>query len=246
MRRSDKLLEGILTLGGRPSSRRPTRLDLDREPRRILELDIALGERWVGTLKATAADCAAEGSDETVAMLGELFDAESASLDWRRSQQGELADGRDETAPSPSVGGALIEALDDVLRAELSAITQVYYHGQLCEAWGAEKLGEFLEKETWEKTRRSLKLTEQLLATGGHPSEDAHSQLRIGGNVSEILDRDREFVESQLAALGIALEQCDSARTPELHDLLSQMQVGEQKHGDWIAAQIEKIAHRED
>jgi bacterioferritin len=147
-------------------------------------------------------------------------------------------------APCPSVDGALIDALDDVLRAELSAITQVYYHGQLFEAWGAEELGEFMAKETWEKTGRSLDLTERLLAAGGHPAEDRHGQLRIGRDIGEILDRDREFVDSQLAALDTALERCDSARNPEIHGLLSRMRVGEQEHADWIAAQIDEIARR--
>jgi bacterioferritin len=244
MRRSDNLLQGILALGGRPASREAARLDLGREPRRILELDIALGERWVAVLGATAADCAAEGSNETASMLKELLDAESASLDWRRSQRDEFTDGGEEPAPCPSIDGALIDALDDVLRAELSAITQVYYHGQLFEAWGAEELGEFMAKETWEKTWRSLDLTERLLAAGGHPAEDGHGQLRIGRDIGEILDRDREFVDSQLAALDTALERCDSARNPEIHDLLSRMRAGEQEHADWIAAQIDEIAFR--
>ena len=244
MRRSDNLLQGILALGGRPSSRESTRLDLGREPRRILELDVALGERWVAALGATAAGCAAEGSDETASMVRELLDAESAALDWRRSQQRELADGGDQKAPSPSVHGSLTEALDGVLRAELSAITQVYYHGQLFKTWGAEKLAEFLAKETWEKTWRSLDLTERLLVTGGHPAEDGHGQLHIGRDVRDILDRDREFVDSQLAALDTALERCDPARNPETHDLLSRMHVGEQIHADWIAVQIDEIARR--
>jgi bacterioferritin len=210
-------------------------LNLGREPRRIFELDIALGERWITILEATAADCAAEGSSETVSMLRELLDAENASLDWRRSQQNELSNGSD--APSPSVDGELMEALNGVLRAELSAITQAYYHGMLFEAWGAEKLGEFMAKETWEKTRRSLELTKCMLATGAHPTEDGHGQLRIGSNVDEIFDLDRQFVESQLAALNGTLKRCDSKRYPEIHDLLLQVQAGEQKHADWIAAQ---------
>jgi bacterioferritin len=244
MSRSDNLLRGIFALGGRPASREAARLDLSREPRRVLELDIALGERWVAVLGATAADCAAEGSDETASMLRELLDAESASLDWRRSQRNEFANEGNDPAPCPSVDGALIDALNDVLRAELSAITQVYYHGQLFETWGAEKLGEFMAKETWEKTWRSLELTERLLATGGCPAEDGHGQLRIGRDVGEILDRDREFVDAQLAALDTALERCDYARNPEIHDLLSRMRVGEQEHADWIAAQIDEIARR--
>jgi bacterioferritin len=244
MRRSDNLLQGILALGGRPSSRESARLDLGREARRILELDITLGERWVATLGATAANCAAEGSDQTASMLRELLDAESASLDWRRSQRDEFANGGDESAPSPSADGALVDALNDVLRAELSAITQAYYHGQLFEAWGAEKLAEFMAKETWEKTWRSLDLTKGLLAAGGHPAEDGHGQLRIGRDVGEILDRDREFVDSQLAALDTALERCDSARNPKIHDLLSRMRAGEQQHADWIATQVDEIAHR--
>jgi bacterioferritin len=244
MRRSDDLLQGILGLGGRPSSREPTRLNLGREPRRILELDIALGERWVAALGAAAADCAAEGSDEIASMLSGLFDAESKSLDWRRSQLGELAEWGDAPAPSPSVDSALIDALNEVLRDELSAITQVYYHGQLFEAWSAAELAEFMANETWEKTWRSLELTERLLAAGGHPAAEGHGRLHIGRDIGEILDRDRAFVDAQLAALDTALERCDPARNPEICDLLSRMQAGERNHGDWIAAQLDEIAHR--
>jgi bacterioferritin len=241
MRRSDNLLQGILTLGGRPSSREPTRLNLSHEPRRILELDIALGTRWVTLLGAAATSCASEESDDTASMLRDLRDAESTSLDWRRSQLHEPANAGDEHAPSPAIDGALVDTLNEVLRAELSAITQVYYHGQLFKTWGAEKLVEFPAKETWEKTWRSLELTERLLAAGGRPAEDGHGQLRIGRDVGEILDFDREFVDSQLIAIKNALEQCDPASNPEIHDQLSRMQVGEQNHADWIAAQIEEM-----
>lgn len=244
MIRSDNLLQGILGLGGRPSSCEPTRLNLGRNPRRILELDIALGERWVAVLEAAAADCAAEGSGETASMLENLSEAESTALDWRRSQLGELADRGDAPAASPSVDGALIGALNDVLRAELSAITQVYYHGQLFEVWGTSKLAEFMAKETWEKTWRSLELTERLLAAGGSLAEDGHCELRIGHAVHDVLGRDREFVDSQLAALETALERCNSARNPEIHDLLSRMKAGERNHAVWIATQLDEIACR--
>lgn len=245
MRRSDRLLEGILHLGGRPSSREPMHLELGRTPRRIFELDIALAERWLARLETTAADCACGGLDETTSMLRELLDAESVSLEWRRSQGDELADNGDTDTSSPSIDASLIEALDNVLRAELSAITQVYYHSRLLEAWGARKPSAFLAKETWEKTWRSLELTERLLAAGGYPTEDGHGELHIGRNIGEIVDRDREFVDSQLAALDAALEHCDAALHPQIHDLLSRMRIGEQNHADWIAAQTEEIASRD-
>lgn len=76
MRGSDRLLEGLIALGGRPSSRRPPRLHLEREPRRILEIDIALRERWVALLEATAAACAAEGSDGNAPTLVQLLETE--------------------------------------------------------------------------------------------------------------------------------------------------------------------------
>ena len=238
MRRSDRLLGCILDLGGRPSSRRPTHLGLGREPRRVLELDIALAERWVALLKTTATACVTSGSGLAVSTLRELLEAERSSLDWRCRERDQLTDSGDVITSSHSIDGALAEVLDSLLRAELSAITQVYYHGQLFEAWGAEELGAFMAKETWEKTWRSLELTECLLATGANPTENGHGKLRIGRSIGEILDYDRDVVDAQLAALDIALERCDGAVHPEIHDMLSQMRVGELRHADWIAAQM--------
>jgi bacterioferritin (cytochrome b1) len=63
--------------------------------------------------------------------------------------------------------------------------------------------------------------------------------------VDEMLDRDREFVDAQLTALDTALERCNPARNPEIHDLLSRMQTGEQNHADWIATQLDEIARRD-
>ena len=242
MRRSNDLLEGILALGGRPSSREPTRLQLDREPRRILELDVALGERWVAALDEAAAGCASEGEGEAASTVRALLDAEIAALDWRRGEHQKLEEAGATNARPLSVDESLVEALDDVLRAELSAITQTYYHSQLLKTWGAESLAEFPAKETWAKTWRSIDLTDCLLATGGHPAEDGHGQVRIGRDVHEILAFDREYVESQLVALDTALERCDAARNPEIHELLSRVQAGEREHAAWVAAKMDETA----
>lgn len=83
-----------------------------------------------------------------------------------------------------------------------------------------------------------------MLNTGANPTEDGHDRLQIGRDVEEILDFDREYVGSQLTALDTALARCSLARNPEIHDLLSRIQMGEQKHADWIATQIDAISVR--
>ena len=86
MRRSDRLLDAILALGGRPSSRVATTLSFSEDPIGIFEADITLAEHWVTHLENTAA--AISGS--ATSTLSELIDAERASLDWRRQQRDNL------------------------------------------------------------------------------------------------------------------------------------------------------------
>ena len=52
----------------------------------------------------------------------------------------------------------------------------------------------------------------------------------------------RDQTEETVGRLDTALERCDVTLHPEIQDLLSRMRVGEQRHADWIAAQIEGIA----
>ena len=238
MERSDRLLDGILALGGAPTSREPSGLDLDHRPRRIFENDIVLTERWIELLKQTVASVEAVGSYDAPAILDQLIEAESASLEWRRHQLDTVTSEIEDEPLEPTVDANLGDVLDRVLRSELSSITQAYYHGRLFEAWGAKEAAAFMADETWAKTWRSLELTEHMLSIGRMPSSEAHGTVVIGENLANALSCDGAWLDAQIALLQMAIDQCDADQHPATHDLLSRMQEGERLHADWINAQV--------
>ena len=71
----------------------------------------------------------------------------------------------------------VIATLNDLLREELTAISQYMVHAEMYEDWGYEKLGEAEEHRAIEEMKHAEKLISRILFLGGQPivSERPHS-----------------------------------------------------------------------
>ena len=64
----------------------------------------------------------------------------------------------------------IIDMLQEVLKAELTAINQYFLHAEMCENWGYEALAKHTRKESIEEMRHAEKLMERILYLDGTPT----------------------------------------------------------------------------
>ena len=128
----------------------------------------------------------------------------------------------------------IIDALNDLLADELTAINQYIVHAEMCSDWGYEKLHEHFEKRAITEMRHAEKLIERILFLEGIPRVDKLNKILIGSDVAKQLQYDLEAemgaVKAYNEAIALAAELKDHATRDFLQNILND----EDEHMDEI------------
>src|SRR3954453_672452 len=84
----------------------------------------------------------------------------------------------------------VVEFLNRGLRHELAAINQYWLHYRLLDNWGYKELAKTWRKESIEEMEHADRFVDRILFLDGFPNMQELDPLRIGQNISEILDSD--------------------------------------------------------
>ena len=135
----------------------------------------------------------------------------------------------------------IIDFLNEALTAELTAINQYFAHSKLCENWGWKRLADKYLEESFEEMSDAEHLMDRILRLDGMPNMQRLGSVRIGEDVREQLEVDRELeidaIERYRRGVALALELGD----PGTRELLERLVVGEEGHLDWIDTQLSMI-----
>ena len=93
----------------------------------------------------------------------------------------------------------VIAALNEALKEELTAISQYFLHGEMCENWHYDKLGGFIKKQSIDEMKHAEMLIERILFLDSTPNMTELMHLNIGQNVKEQLESDLKL---EIAAVG--------------------------------------------
>lgn len=136
---------------------------------------------------------------------------------------------------------AIIELLNDVLKAELTAINQYFLDSRMLADWGYERLADKFREESIDEMKDADVLIERILYLGGMPNLQALGKLHIGEDVPEklgaALELERQAIQRLNAGVAKAVELGDNGT----RELLASILVGEEGHADWIQSQLELI-----
>jgi bacterioferritin len=136
---------------------------------------------------------------------------------------------------------AIIELLNDVLTAELTAINQYFIHAKMCDNWGYLRLGEHGRAESIEEMKHADMVIERILYFDGTPNMQRLYPVRVGESVPEQFQLDAELeyaaVERLNNGIALAVEKGDNGT----RELLAQILVSEEDHIDWLETQQETI-----
>ncbi|MBU5405049.1 bacterioferritin [Paraeggerthella hongkongensis] len=84
----------------------------------------------------------------------------------------------------------LIQALNDLLAGELTAVNQYMVHAEMCEDWGYEKLHARFEKRAIAEMKHAEMLIGRILFLEGTPIVSNLNEIKIGATVPQQIDND--------------------------------------------------------
>ncbi|HEX6502042.1 MAG TPA: bacterioferritin [Terriglobales bacterium] len=136
----------------------------------------------------------------------------------------------------------VIAVLNEVLKAELTAINQYFLHAEMCENWGYEKLAKHTRKESIEEMTHAEKLMERILYLDGTPNMSDYFKINIGPNVKAQLQNDLNVEYDAVKRLNRGVALCVQLGDNGSRELLESILTDEEEHIDWLEAQLHAIS----
>ncbi len=133
---------------------------------------------------------------------------------------------------------AIIEALNEVLTAELTAINQYFVHHKMCENWGYQKLSSKKREESIEEMKHADEVIERILFLEGVPNMQRLSPVRVGEEPIEQHQLDLEVEVDAVGHLNKAIALCRDKADNGTRDLLEDILKNEEDSVDWLEAQL--------
>ena len=135
----------------------------------------------------------------------------------------------------------VIQVLNDVLSAELTAINQYFIHAMMCHNWRYERLAKHSREESIEEMKHAQELIERILYLEGTPNMQKYMKINVGSSVPEQHQSDLALEKDAVARLNKGLELCREKGDNGTRLLLEKVLADEEEHIDWIEAQLEQI-----
>jgi bacterioferritin len=135
----------------------------------------------------------------------------------------------------------IIEALNDVLTAELTAINQYFIHSRMCRNWGYERLAKQKHEESIGEMKDADAVIERILYFDGVPNMQRMNPVRAGEDPIEQHELDlaleTEAIERLNTAIALCREKGDNGTRHLLEDILK----GEEEGADWLESQLHAV-----
>jgi bacterioferritin len=135
----------------------------------------------------------------------------------------------------------ILDLLNEVLTAELTAINQYFIHAKMLKNWGLDKLGSHVYAESIDEMKHADVLIDRILYLEGVPNLQRYNKIKVGETPKEQLELDlaMEYEAVERFNRGVAL--CRDLGDNGSREMLEKMLVSEEQHVDWLETQLDLI-----
>ena len=135
----------------------------------------------------------------------------------------------------------VIEILNEVLTAELTAVNQYFIHAKMCEDWGYNELAAYTKAESIDEMKHAEQCIDRILFLEGVPNMQRYFKIEVGKDVKEQFENDVNLEYAAVKRLRKGIKICMDAGDHTSRQLLEQICDEEEHHIDWLEAQLHMI-----
>ncbi len=135
----------------------------------------------------------------------------------------------------------VVDYLNQVLKAELTAVHQYLLHGAMCKNWGYKRLHEHFSHLSQEEVGHSSGLIDHILYLEGVPDVGRLDAVARGSDVAALFISDRDFEIDDVELLRKAIAHCAKVGDFTTRHMLEDMIEDSEEHVDWFETQLRTI-----
>ena len=135
----------------------------------------------------------------------------------------------------------VVDALNEILTSELTAINQYFIHYKMCENWGYKRLAKKKREESIEEMKHADRVIERILYFDGVPNMQRLSPVRVGEEPIEMHRLDLELEVEAVARLNAAIALCLAKNDAGTRELIESILTEEEDSIDWLEAQLYQV-----
>ena len=135
----------------------------------------------------------------------------------------------------------IIELLNDVLTAELTAVNQYFVDAKMLANWGFGRLAAKFREDSIDEMKDADALIERILYLEGMPNLQRLGQLQVGETAVEKLTAALDVEKAAIARLNRGIGLCTTAEDHGSRELLEKILAGEEEHADWLETQLDLV-----
>ncbi len=135
----------------------------------------------------------------------------------------------------------VIEHLNNILTAELTAGHQYIANAAMCKNWGYERLHHEVHERAIEEISHSESIVGHILYLEGTPNLQRLGTVKVGKSVVDQFKNDLALEMKDLELIRKAITHCSSVGDFTTRHKLEEMSVDTDGHIDWLETQLETI-----
>lgn len=131
-----------------------------------------------------------------------------------------------------------IEALNNALTIELTAINQYFCQAKMCKNWGFHKLAAKHYHESIGEMKHAEMIIDRVLFLEGVPEIARYDVIRVGANVKEQFENDLVLEVKGVKTYNEAVDLCLKLKDGGTRELMERILVESEEHVDWLETQL--------